>query len=239
MRIVYSRGSSKLHSPYKVKLSKIMKKYRNFRLQDWIILIIFHVILIFLFLSNQTIVKNIGLLVALWCIIDLIEIKNLTKIDVNIYMVTPHPFYKLFLKLSFKELLSIKLISVLIACIYFFLHENFLIYNFLLLSLFLLNIFITILLYHIAYRHIKYATIIRYLYLIPFLILGLIIKSELLKIGTDIKVLLKSYTSILTFIIVLILTFCFTLIFTNIIIHTQPFIQREYLKKIKKTNWHW
>lgn len=209
------------------------------RLQDWLILMLFNTGLIALFLNTHVAIENIYLLVVLWCFVDLIEIKSLAKIDVNVFMVSPQPFYKLFLNLILREFLSIKLISVLIASIYFSFYEKLLFPNLLLFLIFLLQVMLTILLYHLAYRYTKYATLIRYLYLTPFLILGLIIKLHLVDFGIDNRFMLDSSLSTLTFLAIMILTFCITLFFTNRIIHTQPFIQYEYLKKIKKANWHW
>jgi len=212
-----------------------MKKYRNFNWMAWYVILIYSVGLLFYFFKTFS-SPNIFVLFALWCLIDLVEIKNLVKVDISSLIVFPQPFYKLFFKVFFNEFLSIKLISVFIASIFFLFFKNdFLPILFLFLT-FTLQIITTIILYHIAYRYTIYSTLIRYLYLTPLLLLFL--SHSFIKIMKFNLIITSGYwLAIYSFAVSLLLYISIVLL--NRILHYTPFIKKQYLNKVKKNIWHW
>ena len=213
----------------------LFARYRQAKLLEWVALLFFNVTLIYYFIYTYS-SGNLYVLIALWCLTDLIEIKSLIKVDMSTFMLSPKSFKTLFGNIVLTEFYSVKFLSVLISGLFLYFYGESISIIFLLMLVFISQLLITIIAYHITNRYTKYSTLIRYLYLTP-LILLFIAKSVVLNINVYNVLEPSIFFAVMLGVVVLI--FVLTYFLVNKIIHTTPFMHREYLDKIKKRSWSW
>lgn len=199
-----------------------LKKYRQFNVFEWIALLMMSLGFTAMYVILD---YNIFVFLALLFFIDSVEMKSMVKLDMSIWFEFPFSFTKRFLKVLISELLSFKLIALVLTSIFLLLRVDF-IEILHLLEVFLLQSFLTILVYHISYRFTSYSTIIKIIYFLPFAMLYFL-KPILERIIEDFY--LYKHLAIILLIIAPILVRRITL--------TKPFPDYESLVKRKNNIW--
>jgi hypothetical protein len=211
----------------------LIKRYKEFKLLEWILLFIFNSVLIYFTWNNSPSI-TIYTFITISCFIDLFEIKNIIKYDISIMNPYPFSFFHSFLEILLIEVLSLKLIPFIFMILFLYLEKKYPLIT-LLSGIFIAQIVLSIFLYHFAYRFTSYSIIIRYLFLSPMLLLFLGYRFLL---EMDLNSLLKN-NSIFFIIIPISLLLYISYYLTFKIISSRPFINKRYLEKVKETYWYW
>lgn len=214
----------------------IFAKYRKTRLIVWIIICVINISFVGLFFyykESYGVYNLIAIfpILTLWCMLDLIEIKNLIKLDVLLILVFPSTFLTKYFEILLNEILSIKIISLFVCWIYFIIVSD-LIYALCIVLIYFIQSIFVVNIYHVSYRFISISQILRYVLIIPF---------PILYFGQ--RVLVKEFFPDQFILLKILLFFGLTIVLSYLVLQKTVEIkfspEFELLKKIKANNFSW